>query len=244
MIKRLFVILLILYLTTIVSYASDGYTSIPNLYVYTDMGYIWYKQSNYNDEDSVGYWDGYADSYSGKSSTMNSPTNSGCGAISFAIIASNCKCDMISPQEVIQYYCDTGLYTGNGSTHNCGIKAAKYYGLQYEQPSNHTHQDRTLDQAVEVEWMRKHLEAGHWIQLLVKNKANIKNSIWRFEGGHFVAIHGYKDGKTYIYDSSRKDYLEVPMDLVEVWQNVRHPYADGCGDDIRHMTAIWYDDIN
>lgn len=58
MIKRIVFILLFLHLTTVVAYASECYTSIPNLYVYTDMGYIWYKQSNYNDEDSVGYCDG------------------------------------------------------------------------------------------------------------------------------------------------------------------------------------------
>lgn len=215
------------------------YTNIPNEFAYTNMGYIWYSQSGYQEQNLIGYWEGYNRYYKGNSTTMASPTMSGCGPISFAIIASNCRNELITPKETIQYFCDTGLYTGNGSSHNCGIKAASKYGLNYEQPSNATHQDRRLDQDIEVQWMKSHLEKGHWIQILVKNRPNIKNSIWSYSGGHFVAIHGYKDGKTYIYDSSRKDYLEVPMDLVEVWQNIRHPYADGCGDGIRHMTAIW-----
>lgn len=215
------------------------YTNIPNEHLYTPMGYIWYSQSGYQEQQSIGYWDGYNRYYKGDSTVMSSPTMSGCGPISFAIIASNCRNELITPEETIQYFCDTGLYTGNGSSHNCGIKAAKKYGLNYEQPSNQVHENRLLDQDVEVEWMRKHLEQGHWIQILVKKRPNVKNSIWSYSGGHYVAIHGYNNGKTYIYDSSRKDYLEVPMDLVEVWQNIRHPFADGCGNGIRHMTAIW-----
>lgn len=215
------------------------YTNIPNEFLYTNMGYIWYSQSGYQEQELIGYWDGYNRYYKGNSTTMANPTMSGCGPISFAIIASNCRNELITPKETIQYFCDTGLYTGNGSSHNCGIKAAKKYGLNYEQPSNSVHADRTIDQNIEVEWMRKHLEKGHWIQILVKNQPNIKNSIWSYSGGHYVAIHGYKNGKTYIYDSSRKDYLEVPMDLIEVWQNIRHPYSDGCGNGVRHMTAIW-----
>lgn len=215
------------------------FTSIPNEFNYTEQGYIWYNQSGYQEKDSLGYWNGYNKYYKGNSTMMASPTFSGCGPISFAIIASNCRNQLITPAETIQYYCDTGMYTGNGSSHNSAINSAKKYNLNYEQPKNDTHQDRTIDQDIEVNWMKEHLERGHWIQILVKNKPNVKNSIWGYSGGHYVAIHGYSDGMVYVYDSSRKDYLEKPMPLIEVWQNIRHPYSDGCGNGVRHMTAIW-----
>ena len=75
-------------------------------------------------------------------------------------------------------------------------------------------------------------------QILVKGSPNIKKSIWSYNGGHFVAIHGYQDGKTFIYDSSREDILEKAYDLEEVWMNIRNPLSDGCGSK-NHMTAIW-----
>lgn len=222
---------------SVINSEASTYTNIPNEFIYTNLGYIWYSQSGSQDLNTIGFWNGFNSTYIGGKSTMNNPTYSGCGPISFAIIASNRLNELITPSDTIQYYCDNGLYTGNGALHNSAIKAAKHYGLSTDVPENQVHGNRNLDQDVEVNWMKNHLEQGHWIQILVKNKPNIKNSIWSYSGGHFVAIHGYIDGNTYIYDSSRKDYLEIPMDLVEVWQNVRHPNADNCG--LHHMIAIW-----
>lgn len=222
------------------TYATNEctYTSLPVDWKFTEQGFVWYKQSDYQSEDSMGYWKGFSGVYRGRATSMPRPTNSGCGPISMAIIVTNCKQEMITPAETIQYYCDTGLYTGNGTSHNSGIQAAKHYGLSYEIPNTVVHSDRTLDMATEVAWMRKHLEQGHWIQILVKGTPNIKNSIWPHAGGHYVAIHGYQDGNTFVYDSSREYMLEEEYNLEEVWKNIRHPLVDGCGSK-NHMTAIW-----
>jgi len=157
------------------AYALD--TTLPTDWTYTDQGIVWYKQSSYNAPGTLGYWDGYGKSYYGRVVNMYSSTMSGCGPISFAIIATNVKQEMVTPKEVIQYYCDTGLYTGNGSTHDSGRKAAIHYGLSYDELNTFTSFDRRLDREREVAWMREHLEKGHWIQILVKNQPNVRNSI-------------------------------------------------------------------
>ena len=220
------------------SSANNDYTNIPLDMCYTENGFIWYKQSSYIQDGAIGFWEGNASSYRGSVVNMPNPTGSGCGPISFAIIASNVRQELITPKQTIQYYCDTGLYTGNGSSHSCGVKSAQHWGLSYDLPSNVIHSDRTLDRDVEVAWMVDHLKKGHWIQILVKGTPNVRNTIWPNNGGHFVAIHGYKDGKTYVYDSSREERLEELFDIVEVWENIRSPHADNCAYRY-HMTAIW-----
>lgn len=221
---------------------ADGgtceYGTLPVDSKFTEQGFIWYKQSDYQTKGSSGYWEGFLKSYHGKVVNMPHPTSSACGPISMACIVTNVKQDLITPANTIQWYCDTGAYTGNGSSHSSGRKAAEHYGLNWETPNTSIHSDRSLDMEIEVAWMRSHLERGHWIQILVKGSPNIKNSIWSYNGGHFVAIHGYQDGKTFIYDSSREDILEKAYDLEEVWMNIRNPLSDGCGSK-NHMTAIW-----
>lgn len=213
------------------------YTSLPVDVIFTEQGFIWYKQSDYQTPDKIGYWEGFSKSYYGIVN-MPHPTSSGCGPISMACILTNVKQELITPAQTIQYYCDTGLYTGAGSSHVSGYKAAKYFGVNYELPNMTVHSNRREDMENEVEWMRKHLESGHWIQILVKGIPNIKNSIWTPNGGHYVAIHGYQDGNTFVYDSALEYMLEKPYDLEEVWMNIRHPLSDGCGK-TNHMTAIW-----
>lgn len=228
-------------LTSVTSYAETDcceYGSLPVDSKYTEQGFIWYRQSDYQEPGKIGYWEGFLKSYYGKAVNMPHPTSSGCGPISMACIVTNVKQDLITPADTIQWYCDTGYYTGAGSSHSSGRKAAEHYGLSYETPNTPVHGDRMLDMEREVAWMRYHLERGHWIQILVKGSPNIKNSIWPYNGGHFVAIHGYLDGNTFIYDSSREDLLEKPMSLEEVWMNIRNPLVDGCGA-TNHMTAIW-----
>lgn len=222
------------------AYAADtcDYGTLPVDSNFTEQGFIWYKQSDYQNPGDIGYWEGYLRSYHGRSTNMPHPTGSGCGPISMACIVTNLKQDLITPATTIQYYCDTGLYTGNGSSHDSGRKAAAYFGLNWEVPGTAVHSNRMVDMEAEVAWMRKHLERGHWIQILVKGTPNVKNSIWPYNGGHFVAIHGYQDGSTFIYDSNRLEQLETPMSLEEVWMNIRNPLVDGCGSN-NHMTAIW-----
>lgn len=234
----LFAYLLLISSVSTVYAGDDMYTNIPLDISYTEQGFIWYKQSSYIEEGAMGYWDGNTSSYHGDVTNMPVPANSGCGPISFAIIATNVRQELITPKQTIQYYCDTGLYTGAGSSHSCGVKSAQHWDLSYDVPTNTIHSDRSLDRDIEVAWMTEHLRKGHWIQILVKGMPNVRNSIWPNNGGHFVAIHGYNNGKTYVYDSSGADKVEVEFDLVEVWENIRSPHADNCAYRY-HMTAIW-----
>ena len=235
-----FSVVLLSILYTISSYAFDdcGFTDLPTDAIYTEQGFIWYRQSDYQSEGQIGYWEGFLTAYHGRVTNMYRPTYSGCGPISMACILTNVRQELITPADTIQYYCDTGLYTGNGSSHRSSKAAAEHWEVSYELPSNSVHSDRSQDMQIEVSWMRYHLERGHWIQILVKGSPNIKNSIWPYNGGHYVAIHGYQDGNTFIYDSCREDMLDIPYSLEEVWMNIRNPIVDGCGN-YNHMCAIW-----
>lgn len=241
--KIILLILLVLIISMNIintSFASgDDYTNIPLDTCYTEQGFIWYKQSSYIKSGELGYWDGNNSYYHGKVTDMPNPTNSACGAISFAIIATNVRQELITPRETIQYFCDTGLYTGNGSSHSCGVKASQHWELSYDTPNNIINVDRSLDKDIELQWMVNHLRKGHWIQILVKGMPNIRNSIWSYNGGHYVAIHGYNNGNTFVYDSCyQKESIEKEYSLEEVWENIRSPHADNCKYKY-HMTAIW-----
>lgn len=184
-----------------------------------------------------GAWEGSGDRYVGTTGrVMERVASSGCGPTSMAIIVYDQIDKNITPKDTVQYYCDSKLYTGNGSQWWSGVDAATHYGLKSEvEPFNNQNGHKNE----EVAWLKSHLEKGHWIYALVKDgdpdgskPVHIGTpSVW-IGTGHFITFFGYDPStdSSVCFDCGSQPLNRKWYTLETIWNETRVAYG---------MVAVW-----
>lgn len=139
----------------------------------------------------------------------------GCVPASLAMAFSELVGRHISPLEVADYLYQIGEFNNgrfDGTSSIGAMKAAEHFGLV---PTVL----KTLDQ------VQTALQDGHYVINSIQHHEKFAPLSWGWSASHDVALRGYQDGNTYIYDPYNRNNIGY-HNLADLWNHQSHNPED------------------
>ncbi|HEK9108330.1 TPA: peptidase C39, partial [Streptococcus equi subsp. zooepidemicus] len=121
----------------------------------------------------------------------------------------------ISPLEVADYLYQIGEFNNgrfDGTSSIGAMKAAEHFGLV---PTVL----KTLDQ------VQTALQDGHYVINSIQHHEKFAPLSWGWSASHDVALRGYQDGNTYVYDPYNRNNIGY-HNLADLWNHQSHNPED------------------
>ncbi|MBR2188125.1 MAG: C39 family peptidase [Eubacterium sp.] len=143
--------------------------------------------------------------------------NGACGITSCAMALTALRGKLTLPTDLNSIRCG---FNGRGSNYDVGVLSARKYGLKGTVTS------LTRDQMVD------HLMKGHFIVVWVTRSiyggaGNTRGGDVGSGGGHFVLIHGYKDGKFAVADPNNTSQTYIWSGKLNKWESFNSHLGNG-----------------
>ncbi|HEP3417372.1 TPA: C39 family peptidase [Streptococcus pyogenes] len=139
----------------------------------------------------------------------------GCVPASLAMVFSELVGRHISPLEVADYLYQIGEFNNgrfDGTSSIGAMKAAEHFGLV---PTVL----KTLDQ------VQTALQDGHYVINSIQHHEKFAPLSWGWSASHDVALRGYQDGNTYVYDPYNRNNIGY-HNLADLWNHQSHNPED------------------